>query len=212
MGIPCPSGVDPDRNRHRSGDGWTLRTVAAILSNPRYTGRQVWNRQRTDHNPVDHQRSEVHRWNPAGQWVISKEMAHPALVREEDFVTAQAIRCNPTPEDGHARTFLLSGLLRCGHCGRRMESHWVHGRAGYRCRHGHTSAKLPRGPKNLYLREDDLLTSLTADMNRSSRQGQARRRAHALAPTEVVAILRANQMTIVSHGNAWDLALTPGRP
>jgi hypothetical protein len=26
---------------------WTLRTVAAILANPRYTGRQVWNRQRT---------------------------------------------------------------------------------------------------------------------------------------------------------------------
>jgi site-specific DNA recombinase len=150
MGIPCPSGVDPDRNRHRSGDGWTLRTVAAILSNPRYTGRQVWNRQRTDHNPVDHQRSEVHRWNPAEQWVVSKEMAHPALVSEEDFVTAQAIRCNPTPEDGHARTFLLSGLLRCGHCGRRMESHWVHGRAGYRCRHGHTSAKLAASRTSTY--------------------------------------------------------------
>lgn len=211
MGIPCPSGVDPDRNPHRNGDGWTLRTVAAILSNPRYTGRQVWNRQRTDHNPVDHQRSEVHRWNPAGEWVVSKEMAHAALVSEEDFVNAQSIRCNPTPEDGHARTFLLSGLLRCGHCGRRMESHWVHGRAGYRCRHGHTSAKLPRGLKNLYLREDDLLTSLTADMNRSSRQGQARRRPHALAPTEVVAILRENQLTIVSHGNAWDLTLTSDR-
>jgi DNA invertase Pin-like site-specific DNA recombinase len=29
-GVPCPSGVDPDRNRHRSGTGWTLRTVAAV--------------------------------------------------------------------------------------------------------------------------------------------------------------------------------------
>jgi Recombinase len=33
-GIPCPSSADPERNRHRTGDGWTLRTVAAILANP----------------------------------------------------------------------------------------------------------------------------------------------------------------------------------
>ncbi|WP_373873459.1 hypothetical protein [Actinoplanes octamycinicus] len=26
-----------------------MRTVAAILANPRYTGRQVWSRQFTDH-------------------------------------------------------------------------------------------------------------------------------------------------------------------
>jgi site-specific DNA recombinase len=44
-GVPCPSAADPGRNPHRAGSGWTLRTVAAILANPRYTGRQVWNRQ-----------------------------------------------------------------------------------------------------------------------------------------------------------------------
>jgi site-specific DNA recombinase len=45
-GIPCPSCIDRDRNPHRSGQAWSLRTVAAILANPRYTGRQVWNRPR----------------------------------------------------------------------------------------------------------------------------------------------------------------------
>ena len=49
-GIPCPSAADPGRNPHRTGAAWTLGTVATILSNPRYTGRQVWNRQRTDRN------------------------------------------------------------------------------------------------------------------------------------------------------------------
>lgn len=48
MGVPCPSAADPVRNPHRRGDGWRLPTVAAILANPRYTGRQVWNRQRSD--------------------------------------------------------------------------------------------------------------------------------------------------------------------
>ena len=36
--VPCPSAADPGRNPHRAGSGWTLRTVAAILANPRYTG------------------------------------------------------------------------------------------------------------------------------------------------------------------------------
>jgi hypothetical protein len=47
-GVPCPSAVDPGRNPHRTGAGWTLGTVATILGNPRYTGHQAWNRQRTD--------------------------------------------------------------------------------------------------------------------------------------------------------------------
>ena len=52
-GVPCPSAADPERNPHRTGAEWTLRTVAAILANPRYTGRQVWNRQRTDFDLLD---------------------------------------------------------------------------------------------------------------------------------------------------------------
>ena len=41
------------RNTHRTAAGWTLGTVTTILSNPRYTGRQVWNRQRTDTELAD---------------------------------------------------------------------------------------------------------------------------------------------------------------
>ncbi|MFV2019264.1 recombinase family protein [Micromonospora sp. LOL_023] len=52
-GVACPSAVDPGRNRHRSGRGWMLTTVAAILANPCYTGRQVWNRQRADRDGVE---------------------------------------------------------------------------------------------------------------------------------------------------------------
>lgn len=48
QGVPCPSAHDRQRNRHRSGIGWSKMAIRAILSNPRYTGHQVWNRQRTD--------------------------------------------------------------------------------------------------------------------------------------------------------------------
>ena len=52
-GVPCPSAADPARNAHRTGVGWTLGTVTTILRNPRYTGRRVWNRQRTDTELAD---------------------------------------------------------------------------------------------------------------------------------------------------------------
>jgi site-specific DNA recombinase len=71
-GVPCPSAADPGRNPHRTGAGWTLGTVTTILSNPRYTGRQVWNRQRTDRalaDPADVSlgHKSVQRWNlPTG--------------------------------------------------------------------------------------------------------------------------------------------------
>jgi hypothetical protein len=43
-------------------------------------------------------------------------------------------------------------------------AHWVNGRPGYRCRHGHTNARnRPPGlPKNVYIREDHLLDDLRA--------------------------------------------------
>jgi site-specific DNA recombinase len=193
-GVACPSLVDPGRNRHRSAQDWTLRTVAAILANPRYTGRQVWNRQRTDREPVDivatgcGQR-EVLRWNPAHEWVISTRMAHPGLVSEADFVAAQAIRASRPTGDGTTRTYLLAGLLICRRCERRMDAHWVNDRPGYRCRHGRTSAKRPATchPKSLYRREDQLLTELAAHLT----PGVASR-----DPQELVRHLRANQIVI----------------
>jgi site-specific DNA recombinase len=93
-GVPCPSAADPGRNPHRTGAAWTLRTVAAILANPRYTGRQVWNRQRTDFDLADPANTtlghkQVQRWNLPEGWVISKHPAHAALVSEADFIAAQ---------------------------------------------------------------------------------------------------------------------------
>jgi len=175
-GIPCPSRGDTDRNRHRSGQAWMTPTVASILANPRYTGRQVWNRQPTipphpslpavvEMPPdVDEGRARPQQWNPAPEWVISKRPAHPALVSEADFVAVQGIRAAPRPGDDPARTYKLAGLLDCGICGRRMDCHWVNGRAGYRCRHGRTSAHArdQNRPRMLYVREDEMLSDLAA--------------------------------------------------
>ena len=156
-GIPCPSAADPGRNPHRTGAAWTLRTVAAILANPRYTGRQVWNRQRTDFDLVDPANTglghrQVQRWNLPEGWVISRHPAHPALVSEADFIAAQDATAPRGPAGPAARRYLLAGLLACGRCGRRLESTWSNGRPAYRCRHGYTSATGRPRPAGEHLR------------------------------------------------------------
>jgi Recombinase zinc beta ribbon domain len=68
--------------------------------------------------------------------------------------------CAPRgPAGPAARRYLLAGLLRCGICGRRLESSWSNGRPAYQCRHGCTSATRPdpQRAKNLYVREDQIL-------------------------------------------------------
>ncbi|WP_269087609.1 MULTISPECIES: recombinase family protein [Nocardiopsis] len=52
-GIPSPSAHDRKRNRHRSGIAWSKGAVRVILRNPRYTGHQVWAKQRKDEVLID---------------------------------------------------------------------------------------------------------------------------------------------------------------
>jgi site-specific DNA recombinase len=213
-GVPCPSAADPGRNTHRTGTSWTLGTITTILENPRYTGRQVWNRQRTDTELADPANvtlghRSVQRWNLPDGWVISNRPAHPALVSEDDFVAAQDISAarEPVPQDAPVlRRYLLAGLLACGVCGRRMESAWSNCRPAYRCRHGRTSAMAPdpARPKNTYVREDKLLPHLPAlHQLLTSPVVRARRRTRAgtdvrdtASPGEVIAYLRAQEITI----------------
>jgi site-specific DNA recombinase len=217
--IPCPSASDPGRNQHRAGTAWTLGAVTAILRNPRYTGRQVWNRQRTDKDLADpadvslgHKR--VQRWNLPDGWVISTRPAHPALVSEDDFIAAQDISAarGPAPHGDPAaparRRYLLAGLLTCGMCGRRMESAWSNGKPAYRCRHGHTTAAKPDPgrPKNAHVREDRILPHLAAlhALMTEAPPAEARRRRtrrgtdvrHQVGSEDVIGYLREHQVPL----------------
>jgi hypothetical protein len=135
LGIPSPSAHDPDRNSHRHRAAWTLRTVAAILANPRYTGRQVWKRQSIDHHEIQPGDKTsrpagckpTRSWNPRDQWVISPPDAHPALISEDTFLQAQQITAIAVPDDANPDRYQLTGLVICGLCGRRTEGHWARG-------------------------------------------------------------------------------------
>ena len=82
----------PARPRHRVDAGHGHHHPGQ----PAVTGRQVWNRQRTDRDLADPAdvslgHKDVPRWNLPDGWVISKRPAHPALVSEADFVAAQDV-------------------------------------------------------------------------------------------------------------------------
>ncbi len=78
------------------GEGWSKSAVRVIVCNPRYTGRQVWNKQRKDEilldvNDVAAGYETRMRWNEAGSWVWSDTIAQEPLVSAGDFEAAQAI-------------------------------------------------------------------------------------------------------------------------
>ncbi|WP_420803583.1 recombinase family protein [Saccharothrix deserti] len=196
--VVCRRPSSADRNPHRSGETWTLVTVAKILENPRYTGRQVWNRV-ADDREHSHPTSgrPAQRANDRVDWVISADIAHAALVGEADFLLVQARRAARPTADGSVRRYHLSGLLVCGVCGRRLESHWGHGRAGYRCRHRYTSARSrpADAPRNAYLREDHLVDVIVEQLVREGHHV-------GVEPARVAAHLRDHRLTVTcdAHG------------
>jgi site-specific DNA recombinase len=93
-GIPSPSAHDPARNRHRCGIAWNKFAVRAILVNPRYTGYQVWNKQRKDEVLIDVEDVALGhmtklRWNDSGTWLWSKKIVQPPIIDKPTFDRVQ---------------------------------------------------------------------------------------------------------------------------
>lgn len=171
-GVLCPSANDRARNSHRSGSAWSKSAVRVILTNPRYTGRQVWNKQRKDEVLLDvedvalgHQ-SRL-RWNDKDDWVWSAGTVHEPLITVEDFEQVQAIvagrgRAKPRSRMRVRRPYVLRGLVSCGVCRRRMQGQWSHERPYYRCRYPkeYALANTVEHPMNVYVAEHDVLPAL----------------------------------------------------
>jgi site-specific DNA recombinase len=170
--VPCPSAHDPARNRHRTGQAWSKAAVRAILRNPRYTGRQVWNKQRKDEVLIDvddvalgHQAKL--RWNPEGDWIWSNQVVHEPLIDADTFADAQAAAATPArpvrrKPRATGRPYQLRGLIHCGVCQRRMEGTWAHDAARYRCKYPaeYALANEIDHPRTVYVREDQILPPL----------------------------------------------------
>jgi site-specific DNA recombinase len=169
-GISCPSAHDRARIRHRCGVAWNKFAVRAILTNPRYTGYQVWNKQRKDEVLIDVQdvalgHTTKLRWNDSANWVWSEKIVHPPIIDRETFGQVQVMisgRTNKHAEHKPHRAqhaYALRGCVWCGLCGRRMQGHWVNAAPYYRCRFPteYALANHVEHPLSVNLREDAII-------------------------------------------------------
>jgi site-specific DNA recombinase len=107
-GPPCPSHVDSNRNVR--GD-WAKSTIRAVLKNPTYTGRLVWNRLDF---ATQREAGGTPRLRAEEEWVVS-EVEHLPLVSDELFAKAQE-RFKHRPRGNGRRgtkAYLFTGMVRC---------------------------------------------------------------------------------------------------
>ena len=95
----------------------------------------------------------------------SARPVHEPLVSRELFDTVQGmfgVRKGPTTRTPTKhRHYILAGRMRCGVCGRRMQGHWSHGRAYYRCKLAEDYPDVDREhPRNVYVREEAVMPGL----------------------------------------------------
>ncbi|WP_372503155.1 recombinase family protein [Hamadaea flava] len=141
-----------------------------MLTNPRYTGRQVWNKQRTDEVLVDVDdvalgHMPVMRWNPRNKWIISQEFVHKPLVSGEVFKAARDLLGSRTHKPAAHKPhrtrhpYVLKSLIYCSVCQRRMQGQHSHKVAYYPCRYPSDYALANRvdHPKNVIMREDQAI-------------------------------------------------------
>ncbi len=158
-GPPSPSHVDSARNLRGH---WAASTISAILKNPVYTGRIVWNR--LDFTEAKHSGGGARR-RAKEEWVVTED-AHLSLVSDEVFEAAQARfsrKVRSTTSAGAKRPYLFSGMVRCcaGHQpiamnGKARKGHSYYA-CGYAAGYGETAAREAHGGEKFpSMREDKL--------------------------------------------------------
>jgi site-specific DNA recombinase len=89
------------------GKGWSKTCIRQLLANEAYIGCAVWGRDSVRNLPV-----------------VRKEDAWPAIVSKEVFSRVQTAMLERAPQSVHPRRvdsrYLLSGIARCGHCGKAL--------------------------------------------------------------------------------------------
>ena len=125
---------DGVQGRRRSSGGWTPSTVSRILRNEKYVGRWTWNRTETRRDPRTGRKKRHPK--PKNEWhvtesealrIIPQGMWDRAQARWREVDRAWPIRRDRRSKTGRQRSYaethppyLLSGMLRCGACGKAM--------------------------------------------------------------------------------------------
>jgi hypothetical protein len=141
-GIELPA---KSRQGEAYGVVWRLpayNIVHNILTNPIYAGAYAFGRTKSRVS-VEGGRKRVRRGvqKPMAEWDVLIKDHHAAYITWDEFERNLAVIANNATgmssalARGAAREgeLLLPGLLRCGHCGRKLHVHYGHGIGRYNC-------------------------------------------------------------------------------
>ena len=149
--------------RTRKGTSWDQINVKRVLNNHAISGTMIFNMRKTvNGRTVIRDKSE---------WVI-KENNHPAIIARDRHLKILEILESRKPAKKHAdsETYLFSGLIFCGHCGRTMAGSTARVRRSnkkydyyrYTCQ----SYQKGYGCKYHAVHRDDIETSIIGDIQR----------------------------------------------
>ncbi len=95
----------------RNGLTWATSSIRRVLSNPTYIGKTWYNKR------VSSKTTHRLKNRPKEEWIV-EDGKHEAIITKEIYDKVQAILerqfKEPKRKGSH---YLLSGLVRCGHCG-----------------------------------------------------------------------------------------------
>jgi predicted DNA-binding transcriptional regulator AlpA len=140
-GIDFPMGIPGRTDIHWREPTYTV--IHRILTHPVYAGAYVYGKTKQEYyvNEQGETRKRT-RHLPRDQWAVLLPEHHPGFIDWPTFEANQArIAMNTRPErhdaGGAVRegSALLQGIALCGHCGRRLKTHYrgKHHTPGYHC-------------------------------------------------------------------------------
>jgi DNA invertase Pin-like site-specific DNA recombinase len=144
--------------RSSKGKPWSVAGVTALLKKPMYAGHYTYGRhQFSKYQP----RTKPGKYRARDEWITIPDN-HPAIVPQELFDRVQRLlkeRKRHTSPNGMTTEFMLSGLLRCSHCGQGMHGDTYNGCHHYTC----SSYKSRPGSCERYnVRQEHVLPQLLA--------------------------------------------------
>lgn len=157
--------IRPQRGAKKGQLDWrrpSICTLANVLAHPIYAGAYSFGRQSAD--PKRKLSSTKYRPRvPMEEWKVLLKDRLPAYISWERYLqnrerikqNRNQFDCQGAPRSG---VTLLSGLLICSHCGRRMRTlYHAHGKAQYDCNQRELTGLEPRCPGLAARAVDDLI-------------------------------------------------------
>ena len=161
----------PARNRPRQA--WSRYTIREMLFNEKYHGVVIWNRTQKVRNPETGRK--VSKARPAADWkrievpelrIVPEELWIAAHKRNAEVNRLGITRLGGLCRTDRSRTYLFSGILRCGICGSSMVTVSGGGKRGYVKYGCHTHKQTGVCENDWTIRRDRLEEQLLAEIER----------------------------------------------